>query len=132
MDEANYISRPSLRQSGQQCRNCGLAWPPRNSPCPAQGQTCRKCNKLNHYARVCRSARVQVPNNRARVNVRQHNDKNNQENVHNIESQEPWASSPSSGSDEEFLFSGSLTHKHQLTLSVRRLLPISANQRPFR
>ena len=104
VDEANYISRPHLRQSGQQCRNCGLAWPHRNSPCPAQGQTCRKCNKLNHYARVCRSARVKVPNNRARVNVRQHNNKNNQENVQNIESQEPQASSPSSGSDDEFLF----------------------------
>ena len=56
VDEANYICRPSLRQSGQQCRNCCLAWPHRNSPCPAQGQTCRKCNKLNHYARVCGSA----------------------------------------------------------------------------
>ena len=78
-----------MRQSEQQCRNCGLAWPHRNSLCPARGQTCRKCDKLNHYARVCRSARVQVPNNRAQVNVRQHNYMNSQENVQNIESQEP-------------------------------------------
>ena len=49
-DEANYVSRPSLRPSGQQCRNCGLTWPHRDSPCPAKGQTCRKCKKLNHYA----------------------------------------------------------------------------------
>ena len=92
-----------MRQSEQQCRNCGLAWPHRNSLCPARGQTCRKCDKLNHYARVCRSARVQVPNNRAQVNVRQHNYMNSQENVQNIESQEPQASNPSSGSDDEFL-----------------------------
>ena len=52
--EANLVNRP--RPSGQQCRNCGLSWPHRDSPCPAKGQTCRKCNKQNHYARVCRSS----------------------------------------------------------------------------
>ncbi len=63
--EANLVNRP--RPSGQQCRNCGLSWPHRDSPCPAKGQTCRKCNKQNHYARVCRSS---VPLSRRPVNTR--------------------------------------------------------------
>ncbi len=39
------------------CRNCGGEWPHKNGQCPAKGKECRKCLKLNHFARVCRSAR---------------------------------------------------------------------------
>ena len=37
------------------CGNCGGAWHPKDK-CPAQGKTCRKCSKNNHFARVCRSS----------------------------------------------------------------------------
>ena len=38
----------------EQCRNCGGK---RSHPkCPAHGQECRACGKLNHWAKVCRSA----------------------------------------------------------------------------
>ena len=60
----------SLRPNGQQCRNCGLSWPHCDSPCPAKGQTCRNCKKLNHYARVCRSPSVQLPTNQSRLKAR--------------------------------------------------------------
>ena len=44
---------PTTRST--QCRSCGLAWPHKDGPCPAKGQTCRACGKPNHYARMCRS-----------------------------------------------------------------------------
>ena len=34
------------------CRNCGGEWPHTNNPCPAKNKECRKCKKLNHFARV--------------------------------------------------------------------------------
>jgi len=41
--------------SRKTCNNCGGEWPHQNGTCPAKGQTCRKCHKLNHFARKCRS-----------------------------------------------------------------------------
>ena len=38
-----------------QCRKCGLTWPHKEVPCPAIGKTCKKCDKPNHFARVCLS-----------------------------------------------------------------------------
>lgn len=37
-----------------ECRKCGQfhKW----NRCPAYGKTCKKCGKLNHFAKVCRSA----------------------------------------------------------------------------
>ena len=35
------------------CRNCGEMWP-HEGQCPTKGKKCRKCQKLNHFARVCR------------------------------------------------------------------------------
>ena len=39
--------------TGQTCQNCGKNHPPRR--CPAYGKTCNACNKLNHFAKLCRS-----------------------------------------------------------------------------
>ena len=36
------------------CGNCGFATH-RGSTCPASKQTCRKCGKIGHYGRCCRS-----------------------------------------------------------------------------
>ena len=43
------------------CRNCGGEWPHTNNSCPAKNKECRKCKKLNHFARVCRSGIVESP-----------------------------------------------------------------------
>lgn len=37
-----------------QCRNCGNSHGKRE--CPAYGKSCLKCNKKNHFAKMCRSA----------------------------------------------------------------------------
>lgn len=47
-----------LRESGHKsCSNCGS---PKHAAidrsCPAQGKHCRNCDKLNHFARYCRSS----------------------------------------------------------------------------
>ena len=40
------------------CRNCGQPWDVNHrTRCQAIGQTCRRCNKQNHFAKVCRSNR---------------------------------------------------------------------------
>ena len=46
---SNYYRTPT-----NNCRNCGQPWDINNrAKCQAIGQTCRRCNKLNHYANVC-------------------------------------------------------------------------------
>ncbi len=52
-EEAIRIDRSTSGDAGeksQQCRNCGLSWPHVGIPCPARGQTCHKCKKLNHFS----------------------------------------------------------------------------------
>ena len=44
------------------CTNCGYDAHKSNEVCPAKGQICRKCNKLNHFQRVCRSKSVHEVN----------------------------------------------------------------------
>ena len=46
------------REQDAKCMNCGYDAHKSNEVCPAQGQICRKCNKLNHFQRVCRSKSV--------------------------------------------------------------------------
>lgn len=53
------------------CGQCGRWHRPRE--CPAFGQHCAACNKLNHFAKMCRSkrfpAKPKVPNSNAKKNV---------------------------------------------------------------
>ena len=46
------------REQDAKCKNCGYDAHKSNEVCPAKGQICRKCNKLNHFQRVCRSKSV--------------------------------------------------------------------------
>ena len=52
-----FTQRKTFHKSARakQCNNCGGEWPHQDGPCPASGQTCRNCKKLNHFARMCRS-----------------------------------------------------------------------------
>ena len=53
----NNNNTQSTRQQVQHnCRNCGQPWTQdHRAKCQALGQTCRRCNKPNHLAKVCRS-----------------------------------------------------------------------------
>ena len=73
------------------CRFCGYQWPHRNGPCPAQGQTCRKCGKLGHFFKVCRSPSSQPP----------HLLKQSSQ-VHQVSSQP--CQQPSDSSEDEYLY----------------------------
>ena len=41
------------REQDAKCTNCGYDAHKSNEVCPAKGQICRKCNKLNHFQRAC-------------------------------------------------------------------------------
>ena len=43
------------QQTKSSCRNCGGQWPHSKGYCPAKGEECRNCSKLNHFAKQCRS-----------------------------------------------------------------------------
>ena len=42
------------------CGNCGYNHPRDRDKCPAKGQKCGKCHKLNHFAGVCRSSKKKI------------------------------------------------------------------------
>ena len=76
---------------------------PRNSHCHAKGQTCHKCSKPNHYARVCRGS---VPSSRQPSNPDQLASKNTcKQNIRNVGHQEGTFNDSSSSSDDEYSYS---------------------------
>ena len=61
------------RQTSHNCRNCGQPWTmDHRSKCQAMGQTCRRCNKPDHFARVCKS-KLNRPTYTQRVNEIENN-----------------------------------------------------------
>lgn len=38
------------------CGGCGGTWHPKREDCAAWGQACKKCGKMGHFAKVCRSS----------------------------------------------------------------------------
>jgi hypothetical protein len=65
----NNINRQ--RQRTNTCFLCGYEYPHKTT-CPAQGKTCRKCNKLNHFERMCKgddsSSRSSTPDRKRKNN----------------------------------------------------------------
>ena len=49
-----------LTKTPTTCRKCGKTWPHKQGPCPAQGQTCNKCGKQNHFAKMCLTLASQI------------------------------------------------------------------------
>ena len=48
-------SSPTSVSSRKQCFKCGNSYPHKDTVCPAQGKTCYKCQKKNHFADMCHS-----------------------------------------------------------------------------
>lgn len=42
--------------TNRSCGGCGGAWHPKREDCAAWGKACKKCDKLGHFAKVCRSS----------------------------------------------------------------------------
>ncbi len=54
--ENTHRIHTSQSTSNKNCGHCGGKMP-HTGQCPARGKTCRKCNKQNHFAAVCRSSK---------------------------------------------------------------------------
>ena len=75
------------------CRQCGLVWPHKTSPCLAKGKTCRKCGKPNHFAQMCLTKSTSKPHHQQQCSQKA--------NVNQVSAaQEELASS----SDDEYLY----------------------------
>ena len=46
----------STQTSKSQCYRCGRDNCPKGNKCPANGKQCQKCQKMNHFAKVCRAS----------------------------------------------------------------------------
>ena len=55
VERVDSVGDPARKhQGGLACRNCGILHG--KGFCPAAGQQCHKCKKLNHFARMCRTS----------------------------------------------------------------------------
>ncbi len=51
--DKSFSPKQSTFQQQQQCGYCGYQH--KQGSCPAKGKKCRKCDRLNHFEKVCRS-----------------------------------------------------------------------------
>jgi len=51
--------KPDAKKKQETCNHCGYKWPHRGGQekCPARDQTCYKCQKVGHFAGVCRGTK---------------------------------------------------------------------------
>ena len=57
--DVNFVQSHGSRHTGKtgsvgKCGRCGYEYPHKDNRCPADGKTCKKCNRPNHFAGVCR------------------------------------------------------------------------------
>jgi hypothetical protein len=52
-DEKAHANTRDSYTYKQHCSKCGIKHD--QNKCPAEGKTCAKCKKLNHFARMCKS-----------------------------------------------------------------------------
>ena len=55
--KSNYLKPVSEAKRSSQCGLCGGSYPHKGQ-CPAKGRRCPTCDKLNHFAKMCRSRKV--------------------------------------------------------------------------
>ena len=98
----SILTTPQSTRSST-CRQCGLIWPHKMSPCPAKGRTCRKCEKSNHFAKMCLSKPKAIQQTQC-------SHKSNVNYVTQIES--------ASSSDDEYLYT---MRQDENTLSIPKI-----------
>ena len=103
------------------CFRCGDNWPHPNNSCPAMTQECKRCFKMNHFARVCRSGRKTQTNSQ-------------QQGIRNItsQSQTDQQSTESDSDSEPNIFAVSHTYdtkraKHQSKHRVKTNFHVNVN-----
>ena len=55
------IYQPYRYSHRNRCSFCGGEWHQNLKQCPAQGKECHRCHSLNHFAKMCRKTRREVP-----------------------------------------------------------------------
>ena len=104
--------RQSTQSNSNTCRQCGSIWPHRTKPCPAKGQSCNKCGKPNHFAKMCRTKVIKQTRSIQR---------SVQEGVKQVSCELP-AAEPESSSDDEYLYA--LNHRSsipQVTVHINEI-----------
>ena len=48
--------REKHNSCGDSCGRCGYVHTSKQNQCPAVGQKCHKCGKINHFAKVCKNS----------------------------------------------------------------------------
>ena len=96
------------------CHNCGFLWPHKNGMFPAKGQTCNKCGKMNHFAKICLSKQSKL-HDKSRAHEQQQPQHKNRPNshIHHVVSSEPHQMSDSSS--YEYLYTLGDTTKTRVT-----------------
>ncbi|CAB4031091.1 Retrovirus-related Pol poly from transposon [Paramuricea clavata] len=84
------------------CRNCGGEWTHTNSPCPAENKECRKRNKLNHFAKVCRSGNPDI--RQSQYHAKQGQRRQNKNNIWPVNTSDNGNQSSSDSSDSEYCY----------------------------
>ena len=80
----NNNTQSNRQQVQHKCRNCGQPWTQNHrAKCQALGQTCRRCNKLNHLAKVCRS-NLNRNNNRNINEIEEIHDTQHEDNINMV------------------------------------------------
>ena len=75
--------------------------------CPAKGKQCRKCNKMNHFAKVCRS-------NRSHTYANRNNEQKQRKRVHPVQEKKETSDS----TDEDYLYSVNNTKSPKVNVTV--------------
>ena len=101
------------------CRQCGLTWPHKTGPCPAKGQSCHKCGKPNHFARMCLS-KMGAKQPQQSIETRR-----NKTAIHQVSAPQ---NDPSSSSDYEYLY----TVEHNALSAKTPMVPVQVNGVPAR
>ena len=108
------------KQSQQGPSNCGACgYSHVRGKCPAKGQTCDKCGKKSHFAKVCRNEP-----SKSRQRVQQTAQKHRKREVHNLDAQDIYPSAPEDGD-----YSADNTYRGENVLFCDTLLYIKGGQK---
>lgn len=72
--KSNAVTKNHNNNSQRSCNRCGYSH--FNRKCPAEGKTCKKCQRKNHFASVCQSKTIQLvstQNDDGQPEIDQHN-----------------------------------------------------------